>query len=84
MPMYDFRCRTCGHDFEALVRSQDRPACPSCHGHDLEQLLSSFAVSSADRRAAAATASRKKAAATAVRDNIALEREAEKHRREDH
>lgn len=84
MPIYDFQCRTCGHSFETLVRSQDTPACPSCHGRDLDHLLSTFAVRSADRTKAAATASRKKAAVAAGRDNAALEREAEHHRREDH
>ncbi len=30
MPIHDFRCRTCGHEFEALVRAQDPPTrCPS-------------------------------------------------------
>jgi putative FmdB family regulatory protein len=53
MPLYDFRCRACGHEFEALVRSGDAPECPSCKSPDLERLLSMFAVSSADRRQAA-------------------------------
>ena len=84
MPIFDFRCKGCGHDFEALVRHHDAPACPSCRSHDLERLLSSFAVSSAEKTQAAAATSRKKAATTARRDNIAMEREAEIHRREDH
>jgi putative FmdB family regulatory protein len=60
MPIYDFRCRTCGHEFEALVRPQDasQPACVSCQGRDLEKLLSGFAVSSAEKTQAAAKKSR--------------------------
>ncbi len=60
MPIYDFRCRTCGHEFEALVRPQDgtEPTCGSCQGHDLEKLLSGFAVSSAEKTQAAAKKSR--------------------------
>lgn len=46
MPIYDYRCRRCGHEFEALVLKSSPPACPSCAGSDLEQLLSGFAVSS--------------------------------------
>jgi putative FmdB family regulatory protein len=85
MPIYDFHCSACGHEFEALVRPHDdAPECPSCHSRDLERLLSSFAVSSAEKTQAAADISRRKAAITARRDNIAMEREAEMHRREDH
>lgn len=61
MPIYDFHCRSCGHEFEALVRVQDAPPrCPSCRGADLERLLSSFAVSSAEKTAAAAKDARKR------------------------
>jgi putative FmdB family regulatory protein len=84
VPLYDFQCKACGHGFEALVRHNDTPTCPSCRSGDLERLLSTFAVSSAERTRAAATSARKKAAASAARDNIAMERESELHRREDH
>jgi len=86
VPLFDFHCRACGHEFEALVRPQDAlPAeCPSCHGRDLEKLLPSFAVSSKEKTMQAAAKSRAKAAHTARRDNIAMEREIEQHRREDH
>jgi putative FmdB family regulatory protein len=51
MPIHEYRCRACGHEFERLVRFSSTPssemlACPSCQGQDLEQLLSLFAVSS--------------------------------------
>ena len=61
MPIYDFRCRQCGHQFEGLSRPQD-PAvtCPSCKSEDLEKLLSGFAVNSAEKSAAAALDSRKR------------------------
>jgi hypothetical protein len=47
-------------------------------------LLSSFAVSSADRTRAAATVARKKAAVAGVQERIATEKEIDAHRREDH
>ena len=50
MPLYEYSCRGCGHSFEALVRSQDTPACPSCGATDLERLISSFAVDSETTR----------------------------------
>jgi putative FmdB family regulatory protein len=86
MPLYDFKCRECGHEFEALVRpvDTDSPACPSCRSRDLEKLLSAFAVSSAEITRAAADKKRKKEASVAKRDNIAKDIEAEKHRLEDH
>lgn len=85
MPLFDFDCRSCGHRFEALVRQQDpAPVCPSCGSADLERLLSLFATSTPESRQAAATKARKKAAAEAHRDNRAIAREQEEHRREDH
>jgi putative FmdB family regulatory protein len=47
MPLYEYACRQCAHQFEALVRGvSDRPACPSCQGLDLERRLSVFAAHS--------------------------------------
>jgi len=78
MPLYDFHCRTCGHAFEALVRPPDVPECPTCHGHDLERLLSSFAVSSAEKTQAAAKKSRQQQV-HAQRDKIIADEEARRH-----
>lgn len=51
MPLYEYDCRTCTHHFEALVRNSEPPACPSCHGTDLQRALSTFAVSTASPKA---------------------------------
>ena len=40
MPIYEYHCETCGHDFEYLVMGQDQPACPSCNGEDVCKLMS--------------------------------------------
>lgn len=45
MPIYEYACRSCGRQFEKLVRSDTVVACPDCGGDDLKKLLSSFAVS---------------------------------------
>ena len=78
MPLYDFHCRTCGHDFEALVRARDVPSCPTCRGQDLERLQSRFAVSSAEKTQAAAKKSRAQQV-HAQRDKLIADEEARLH-----
>jgi putative FmdB family regulatory protein len=83
MPLYDFRCRACAREFEALVRSGDEaPACPSCKSRDLERLLSTFAVSYAEKTQAAARASRKRQIAGRKDAIIADEEYRQKHDKE--
>lgn len=63
MPLYEYVCRACGHEFELLVLGGSAaPTCPSCNTSDLERLLSGFAVSSATTRGANIRAAKKKAA----------------------
>ena len=52
MPIFEYECRACGHEFEQLVRAGDIPACPSCTGRDLEKRLSLSTISSAAIRQA--------------------------------
>ena len=40
MPLFNFRCRACGHEAELLVRPSEAPSCPSCGAGDLERLVS--------------------------------------------
>jgi len=84
MPLFDFHCRACGHQFEALVRSGHPPVCPSCQGTDLERQLSTFAPTSRERTQAAADVKRRKAAYEGRRDTAAMDREIARHREEDH
>jgi putative FmdB family regulatory protein len=44
MPIYEYACRGCGHEFETLVRSGSTPDCPSCKSTELEKKLSVFAT----------------------------------------
>ena len=62
MPLYDFVCRACQHQFEALVRGSDAPTCPECRSQDLERLLSTFAMSSLEHTKDLVKAERKKRA----------------------
>jgi putative FmdB family regulatory protein len=83
MPLYDFRCRGCGHEFEALVRpGDDGAACPACKGRDVERLLSTFAVSYAEKTQAAARDSRKRQIASRKDALIAEEEYRQKHDKE--
>lgn len=53
MPIYEYRCSSCGTEFEKLVRASDTPECPSCRGHQLDKKLSVFATSSQESAAEA-------------------------------
>jgi putative FmdB family regulatory protein len=46
MPLYEYRCRDCDHQFETLVTASRQPSCPRCTGQDLDKQHSVFAVSS--------------------------------------
>jgi putative FmdB family regulatory protein len=46
MPLYEYRCRACGHEFEVLTRAADADAvaCQACASRKVTRLLSTFAV----------------------------------------
>ena len=54
MPIYEYACQDCGREFEMLVRSDTRPACPQCHSEQLDKQLSVFATAAAAPEAAPA------------------------------
>ena len=45
MPIYEYRCSSCGHELEALQKLAEAPllACPSCHADALVKLVSASA-----------------------------------------
>ncbi len=43
MPLYDFRCPSCGEQFEARAGVEERPDCPKCGAPGAERVLSGFA-----------------------------------------
>ena len=51
MPIYEYACHGCGHDFETLVRGDAVPECPTCHSTDLGKKLSVFATGGASAEA---------------------------------
>ncbi len=43
MPIFEYKCKKCKHQFEALVRSgEEKPSCPKCASKNLEKLISGF------------------------------------------
>jgi putative FmdB family regulatory protein len=46
MPLYEYRCDACEHQFEVIQRFSDDPiaVCPSCGGGPVVKLLSSPAI----------------------------------------
>jgi putative FmdB family regulatory protein len=50
MPIFEYKCDSCGTQFEKLVRRSDAPesiACPDCGEHHLSQQYSTFAARAA-------------------------------------
>lgn len=46
MPIYEYICSDCKHQFETLVRnSKETPACPECKSTRLKRKLSTFSAS---------------------------------------
>ena len=45
MPIFEYICKQCDHQFEALVYGEQKAECPKCHGGKLAPQLSVFAVS---------------------------------------
>lgn len=45
MPLYEYRCKQCGHQFEKIqsFSAPDEKECPACGG-DLERLISAPAI----------------------------------------
>lgn len=43
MPMYEYLCPKCGHQFEVQQKMSDKnlTTCPKCHAESLEKLISS-------------------------------------------
>jgi putative FmdB family regulatory protein len=45
MPIFEYICQECKHEFEALVYGRDKAKCPKCESKKLTPQLSTFAVS---------------------------------------
>jgi putative FmdB family regulatory protein len=57
MPIFEYICQECRHQFEALVYGKEKAACPKCHATKLEPQLSVFAVSAKSTSSASSSSS---------------------------
>ncbi len=56
MPMYEFKCKQCGQQYEELVRSSDEKiSCPKCGSAETYKLISTFAPKMAGAAPSCAT-----------------------------
>jgi putative FmdB family regulatory protein len=71
MPIFEYRCRACGHEFEAVVLKPRVVSCPKCAGDTLERLLSVPAVKSDSTHGQAMKAAKARDKAQATEKNRA-------------
>ena len=77
MPIYEYVCAACAHEFEKLVRKNLTPPCPSCGGTRVERRFSLPNVSSETTKGKAMRAAKRrdqKQATDRVQAQIAYER----------
>jgi putative FmdB family regulatory protein len=82
MPIYEYICRACDAHFEALVRGETQPPCPSCGSIGAERLFSLPAVKSESTRAKAMRAAKKRDSAQAqdrMHERIRYEESHDRH-----
>ena len=66
MPIYEYACRNCDHQFETLVRGGVTPVCTACGSAELERVLSLPAVNSEGTRERALAAAKRRDTAQAT------------------
>ena len=44
MPVYEYVCKSCQHEFEELVFGSNLPSCPQCESKKLDKRVSTFGV----------------------------------------
>jgi putative FmdB family regulatory protein len=49
MPIYEYKCSSCGKDFEKLVFGSQEVKCPGCGSEEVEKKLSLFGMSGVEK-----------------------------------
>jgi putative FmdB family regulatory protein len=78
MPIYEYCCRACGHQFELLVLKHTTAACPQCQSAELERQVSVPALKSETTHALALKAAKKRDRKQGA-ENARAQREYELH-----
>lgn len=60
MPIFEYTCDDCGHEFEFLLRGSRTPACPSCQSVHLKKKLSLHGVQGDSAKAKGLRAAKKR------------------------
>jgi putative FmdB family regulatory protein len=63
MPIYEYKCSGCSHQFEKIVKLGETPVCPACQHAELERLFSAPGISTQKSRSYTHGIARKKATA---------------------
>jgi len=84
VPIYEYECRSCRHQFEQLIRTGDTAACPKCQSGDLERLLSHVSMSSENTRQLHFNRARQAAKRVQKDKDVAQWEYEKKHREEGH
>ena len=84
MPLYEFKCRSCGHAFEELVRVGEIPACPACRHRKPERLFSTSAGVSTEKTRRRSAGQARRVAGKVRREKEHADREYERNYIKDH
>ncbi len=49
MPIYEYKCNSCGAEFEKLVFGSQKVTCPDCSSDDLTKKFSVFGMSGVEK-----------------------------------
>ena len=84
MPIYEYQCRQCGHQFEKLVRGDATAECPACQAPEAERLFSMSAVISTQKTRSRSISVARKRAGSIKKEQDVAQREYERHIIEEH
>ena len=82
MPIFEYICKSCKHEFEALVRGKTTPQCPECQSTELEKLFSLPRVKSESTKQLGMKAAKKRDASQArdrLHDRLNYEKSHDRH-----
>lgn len=85
MPIFDYSCKDCGHQFELWIRKEDQAtACPECESEEVEKLFSPPQVHGDTSHGKAMRAAQKRDAAQAKDRYYERKRYEDSHDRHGH